>query len=210
MPIFQHVSGPVIVYIKFENLPVSNNFVLYPSEVVNTSVLGFEALGICESTPNYEEFYNYKAITNQMSGDSLPLDETWEGSKMVISLVLTLYDANLFRLLRQNFTTLNRVGIDTPHTDRGRTVYGFSTCRLILQNTFFGTPNAALSDIPGYYFYFAKLVAATPIDGGTSINKLGLVFECVPGYVPPSRQRRIWGQFITFSTPTSISTLTVT
>jgi len=207
MPILPHISGPVIAYVKLDPLIVSNADLISPVKGSSTSTEGFDTLGICESTPTYEEFYNYKAITNQMSGDSLPLDETWEGSKMVISLVLTSYNPELFKFLKTRFTTLNTVGRDTPYSDRGRTVYGFSTCQLILQNTFYDTPNAKQFDIPGYYFYYVKLIGSTPTDGGTLINKLGLIFECVPGYVPDSQQRRVRGQFITYSQPDSIKQL---
>lgn len=192
------ISGPVHIFVSFPNRALQD----------------FRYLGTCEQSPILEEQTFFKALNNDIAGDSLPLDETWEGLKMIVSCVLTRYDEKVFSLIRQSILAgaNNAQAGYEGNQDRGSTTYGRLTFRLALYNSFYNTPNQNIDDLPGYLFYFAKYAGSKPIPGGTSVNKLVINFDCVSGYMEskpsvgnqsPSVDSNVGGKFYCYTTEAS-------
>lgn len=194
------VSGPVHIYVSFA----------YPTLAsLNTIPNNVLYLGTCEVTPEYSERLYYKKLQNEMACESLPLDETKEGYDFLITLVLTSYNESVRQTILKHVTDSDTLGIEDV-SDRGKTVYGSNTVQLILQNQFYNTSNSQPDDLPGYIFYYAKLAASTPVQGGTTENKLGMIFECASGLLYPSFgnfKKFSNGKFLCYGNPSSISSL---
>lgn len=170
MPALVRVSGPVHHFIQF-----------YGNGGAQTPVY----LGTAEKTPEYEEHPRYVAVMNSLAGSTLAFDETWDGSNMIIKTTLTRYDQVVYQALRNapfapGYDANGQLGVVGQETNlsRGTLMYNRFP-RLILANSFFGTPNAKPDDFAGYLFYSAKYNAGIPGQGGTNANSLGLVFECM-------------------------------
>lgn len=193
-------SGPVRVYVSFD-----------PPTFSLTSLTGFRQLGTCEITPSITEIRNYKAVENPIAGSEIPLDQTMEGIAAKVEVLLTYYDALLLKQLTAYTSTVNNsLGQYSAFKDVGNTIYGKKTIQLVLKNTFFGTANDPVQIEPGYLFYASTYAGSVTTPGGTSANKIGLVFNCYPVYVPltqslgPSQSS---GNFRLYDTPSIIKTL---
>lgn len=145
-------------------------------------------LGTAETTPDYQETPHYEGVMNTIAGSQVPMEEIFQGLDLTISMILTRYDETVFAGIRTAPLPINAgVPGNESGLSRGATMYGRFTGQLILQNSFFGTANALPGDFPGYRFLYAKYAGSKPIQGGTSANKLAIVFECKSVYQPSTR-----------------------
>lgn len=154
-------------------------------------------LGSPDDVPQYDEIYHYRAVMNSISGANIPINETFDGIKLMLKMVLTRYDETAVNALR-TAPFAAALGEEAA-ISRGSLMYGRFTRQIVVQNSFFGTNNAAADDLPGYRFVNCKLAGAVPAPGGTGGNSYGLVFECLPLYDPTTRK------FLTFQNDAAIA-----
>lgn len=142
-------------------------------------------LGTTEIAPTFEERPRYIGILNAIAGQSLPMQEFYQGTDLVVNCLFTRYDEAVATLIR-TAPRSSTMGLETG-LSRGTGAYGNSTFQLVIVNQFYGTVNAVPGDLPGYLFYYAKYEGGTPSPNGTVGNKYGMVFTCSSVYNSTTR-----------------------
>lgn len=180
MPALSRTTGPCHVYIQ-----PNNGQVVY--------------LGTTERVPELEDNPEYEALMNGLSGTKYPFDTYYQGTFLTISCLFTRYDEVVYNSIRQAPLS-SSLGSESM-LSRGASMNGRFTFRLVIQNQFYNTVNGNVGDLPGYSFIYAQYMKGTPLFGGTSGNKYGMVFQCNSVYNPQTRG------FICYNNDTSISSL---
>jgi len=174
MPALVRVSGPNDIYIGFK----SNN----------GQTVSYTYFGTCEMVPQYEEKKNFAPVMNALSGAMLPFNELYQGTDWAVSMNLTRYDELVAQALK---TAPFPLVANTPGTDsyisRGSLMYERFANEVVVVNTFYGTANAVVNDLPGYRFYVGLYMGGNPSPGGTLANQLAVTFLCRNIFDPSTR-----------------------
>lgn len=169
-----HVTGPV------------HHFVAFAGDAQATY------LGTAEVTPKVEHRIMQADTFNDLGGSMVPMQRTEQGEMAVIGTLLNRYNKDAMYLLQELSVQPVVAGERGPFS-RGGLVFGPSSFELWLlftnaTNAAFRTPGLEM----GYYFPQVCLTGMTRDRLGTDTEKLLLVCEAYPYWVPSGTYAGDW------------------
>jgi hypothetical protein len=189
-----HVTGPVHHYVQFPATSFgSASAPLY--------------LGTAEVTPKAEERSEFEEVFNDIGGSKVGMQKTEQGEVVVIGVLLN-------RFSKGTLETLKSLGSAAPgfrpRASRGSLVYGRNSFKLwqVYENYF--VPGYASTGLEiGYYYPQVVKLMANRERTGTADEKLMLVLECSPYWIPQANATTVSGDeraWLTYSSSDDTTT----
>ncbi len=165
-----HVTGPVHHYVRVAG---STDTIFY--------------LGTCEVTPQMQRRLYKSDVKNDIAGNQLPFQRTFDGEAATVSTLLNRFSKDAWtEILLAGFASGNTplVGSESRWS-RGHLVYGQSTFELWQVYDNFLNPFGASANLEiGWYWPQVELLEHNTLAAGTRDEKLLLVFDCTPYWIP--------------------------
>lgn len=144
-------------------------------------------LGTCEVTPQMQRRKYKSDVKNDIAGNQLPFQRTYDGEAAMVSALLNRYSKDAWtEILLAGLSSGNVInpGNETRWS-RGHLVFGQSTFELWqVYDNFFNPMGSSANLEIGWYWPQVELLDHNTIAAGTRDEKLLLVFDCTPYWIP--------------------------
>lgn len=176
-----HVTGPVQHFVR--------------ATTSTTSEIWF--LGTAEVTPQMQRRRYRQNVMNDLAGKTLPFQKTYDGEAATVSTLLTRFSKSAWTAILDAGRTRSLLGgpVGTESRwSRGAPVYGQMTFELWqVYDNYFNPAGATLDLEIGWYWPQVELVQHDTVAAGTQAEKLLLVMDCTPFWIPQASTSSISG-----------------
>lgn len=163
---------------------------------------GIYFLGTAEVTPQMQRRRYRQNVMNDLAGKTLPFQKTYDGEAATVSTLLTRFSKLAWELILvagydagmiPDFNGAPYSGSETRWS-RGQAVYGAMTFEVWqVYDNFFNPAGASANMEIGWYWPQVELLQHDTVAAGTQAEKLLLVFDCTPKFIPQASSQTVTG-----------------
>ncbi len=196
-----YTTGPVHIYVTIRSAAFANSTTGVPLALTVPTKSQTYYLGTGEQAPMINRRKNYSPVMNDLAGETIPLDNLYQGESVTVSTTLTRW--NEYALLNldigSQWNAAGARGIDSA-TDLGTAqIFEGSSFQCFLHFPYYSKAYGTSYNMPrGYHFYSCRQIDMN-VQGGTKAKKRTFAFEVDRVYHPGT------GYFYTYDNVLAIS-----